>query len=275
MTTPEFNPLRRSGNTTRQMQAAPSCAVYVWPNDRLRYPLDLARSLSRQDLQIVSAHKLSSPDNFLSLGARSVVIDHAVELTDARIQALGVLFSRGVKIQHPRGSAAIAYAAFEAAKHGWINNSVVVFNGRRHGKTTAARAYAEAKHGWSNNFGAHPAASIVDSSSLRADFTGAVRVTARDRSKHATFAETVRAVVDDLLASRRAQAATRANPAPPPAPLTEDALLLALAQERLTFDPTYMFAEDHATFARGQNQFNRICALQSALDAMRANKEQK
>lgn len=64
---------RGSGRTTRAMQNAPMNAVYVWCNDKLSYPRDLARKVGRDDLRIVG------PDDIerRAPGATAILVDHA------------------------------------------------------------------------------------------------------------------------------------------------------------------------------------------------------
>lgn len=66
---------RQSGRTTRQMQAAPQGATFVWCNNRYWYPRDLARRLGRGDLHVVPLDWLAYPRNLRRGGA--VVLDHA------------------------------------------------------------------------------------------------------------------------------------------------------------------------------------------------------
>ncbi len=72
-------PGRQEGKTTRQLQAAPQDAVYVWPNDHLAYPKALARHLGRIDLLIVAPGWLC--DAHLCGRICEIVIDHAAYLT--------------------------------------------------------------------------------------------------------------------------------------------------------------------------------------------------
>lgn len=65
---------RRAGRTTRQMEAAPEGAVYVWCEDALTYPRRLAEHLGRTDLVIVS------PSDRRIRGANHVVFDHFTKL---------------------------------------------------------------------------------------------------------------------------------------------------------------------------------------------------
>ena len=74
---------RGSGQTSEQMKSAPRDAVFVWCNDGLRYPTDLARHLGREDLKIVGP----GGAYMAAVGTtRLVVIDHAAyQLVSAEV----------------------------------------------------------------------------------------------------------------------------------------------------------------------------------------------
>lgn len=74
---------RGDGATTRQMQAAPQGALFVWVNHRLGYPKDLARKLGRADLEIVPPSYLEG-DQFRGRTFSGIVIDHAATLTNSQ-----------------------------------------------------------------------------------------------------------------------------------------------------------------------------------------------
>lgn len=71
---------RRSGETTRQMQGSPNCAVFVWCNARLDYPSALARHIGREDLQIKAPSWFEN--RWRGLELTGVVVDHAARLSD-------------------------------------------------------------------------------------------------------------------------------------------------------------------------------------------------
>lgn len=71
---------RRDGATTRQMEAAPKGAVFIWCNGKTDYAVLLARKLGREDLQIVSPTWLE--ERWLGVELTGVVVDHAARLTD-------------------------------------------------------------------------------------------------------------------------------------------------------------------------------------------------
>ncbi len=88
--------LRLNGKTTRQMQAAPLGAVYVWCNTRLDYPLHLAQYLGRTDLKIVSPNWVH-PEKLRGYRQRiNMVVDHATEWTPHLREAEEVLMRNHV-----------------------------------------------------------------------------------------------------------------------------------------------------------------------------------
>ena len=87
---------RQIGFTSQQMLQAPIGATFVWCNGALLYPQNLARSLGRADLQVVS------PEWFRDVACGyqgRAVLDHACETwkrTEAQTYTLNSLRSRGV-----------------------------------------------------------------------------------------------------------------------------------------------------------------------------------
>lgn len=71
--------MRGQGTTTCQMKSATFNAVYVWLNDRLAYPNDIARELGRTDIQIVSPSWLSYK-NICGRTFSGIILDHATRL---------------------------------------------------------------------------------------------------------------------------------------------------------------------------------------------------
>lgn len=70
---------RGSGQTTKQMVAAPKDAIFVWPVSRsLSYAKELARYLSRKDLVIISQEHM---EERLQASTRPIIIDHGCRLT--------------------------------------------------------------------------------------------------------------------------------------------------------------------------------------------------
>lgn len=70
-----------TGRTTRQMEAAPKGALFIWCNDSLDYPRDLARRICRTDLVIVGLSALEN--GACTLRGRTfsgVGVDHAANL---------------------------------------------------------------------------------------------------------------------------------------------------------------------------------------------------
>lgn len=78
---------RQTGRTTKQMLAAPECAVYVWVNQHLAYPEMLAAGLGRDDLEIKPPSWLDRR-NIRACEFSGIVIDHAANLNDDQIEAL-------------------------------------------------------------------------------------------------------------------------------------------------------------------------------------------
>lgn len=78
---------RQTGRTSRQMKDAPQGAVYVWCNNVLRYPKDLANRLGRTDLKVISLDGLEEA----IIGTRNhVVVDHFANLSERQIHALQI-----------------------------------------------------------------------------------------------------------------------------------------------------------------------------------------
>lgn len=68
---------RQTGRTTRQMEAAPQGAFYIWPrSNSLCYPRRLAAKLRRNDLQIIPLAEFI-PEMFRGQTITGCVIDHA------------------------------------------------------------------------------------------------------------------------------------------------------------------------------------------------------
>ena len=87
---------RQTGRTTRQMQAAPQGAVFVWCNTHVSYPLSLAKALGRHDI-VVHPLQWLDPRNVIGREFSGLVLDHAAPLlSDAGYEALMYLRSRGV-----------------------------------------------------------------------------------------------------------------------------------------------------------------------------------
>ena len=68
---------RQTGRTTNQMLSAPAKAIFVWCNDHIGYPRDLARAIGRTDLIIRPAGWLTDR-NVKGRAAKQVVVDHAL-----------------------------------------------------------------------------------------------------------------------------------------------------------------------------------------------------
>ena len=85
---------RGTGRTSRQLQAAPPGAVFVWCNDRLAYVRDLARARGREDLKIVG---LSALDSRHPASVRVISRRFALALLEAPDPQLGVVAIAGLK----------------------------------------------------------------------------------------------------------------------------------------------------------------------------------
>lgn len=86
--------LRGTGRTTKQMQDAPKGAIYVWVNQHLGWPRDLAHHLGCDDLQIVSPTWLERMGNWAGRSITGLVLDHAAELSDRQYAGYRVLLTR-------------------------------------------------------------------------------------------------------------------------------------------------------------------------------------
>lgn len=83
---------RGTGKTTEQMKEAPEGAVFIWCNDNLWYPRDLAKRLQREDLRIKG---ISALDRFELYGLRvPIIVDHAAELSERQAHLLQALNCR-------------------------------------------------------------------------------------------------------------------------------------------------------------------------------------
>lgn len=71
---------RGTGRTTKQMQAAPFGALFVWANDRVDYAKFLSCALERNDLIIKSPRALEG-SRLAGIDYAGVVVDHAALLT--------------------------------------------------------------------------------------------------------------------------------------------------------------------------------------------------
>lgn len=68
-----------TGHTTEQLKATPLGAVYIWPNNDLAYPKQLADSLGRTDIVFGTPGTLSRGNVAYFIARRNgLVIDHAV-----------------------------------------------------------------------------------------------------------------------------------------------------------------------------------------------------
>lgn len=81
---------RNTGETTRQLTACQRGAVYVWCNDALHYPRQLANSLNRRDIKIVAPDYLNL-QRWRGVRLTEIVVDHATSLTEEQATCLRYL----------------------------------------------------------------------------------------------------------------------------------------------------------------------------------------
>jgi hypothetical protein len=77
--------MRQTGKTTRQMQALPTGAVFVWVSNNLDYPKALARHLRRDDLQVVGPGWLTS-GAWHGVELAGLDLDHAAALDGRQLE---------------------------------------------------------------------------------------------------------------------------------------------------------------------------------------------
>ena len=78
---------RGDGTTTRQMEASPKGAIYVWCNGQLDYPRRLAEKIGRNDLHIVGPYWLEA-GGWHGLVLSGLTVDHAARLSERELEAL-------------------------------------------------------------------------------------------------------------------------------------------------------------------------------------------
>lgn len=79
---------RGTGNTTRQMQAAPQRAFFIWPSrNSISYAKELAHKIGRADLQIVTPDWFDD-QKWRGLELSGIVVDHATHLSVRQHQSL-------------------------------------------------------------------------------------------------------------------------------------------------------------------------------------------
>jgi hypothetical protein len=71
-----MNEIRGSGRTRRQLENAPYNSYFVWCNDIIGYPLGIAKSLGRHDVNVVGIAWLT--EHHLEGLTVPVVLDHSV-----------------------------------------------------------------------------------------------------------------------------------------------------------------------------------------------------
>jgi hypothetical protein len=88
---PWLDKFRCQGWTTKQMQEAPVGAIFVWCNEALSYPRDLARALKRADLRIIAPPRMQDAHRWGGRWLSGVVVDHASRLTEEQCRAVDFL----------------------------------------------------------------------------------------------------------------------------------------------------------------------------------------
>lgn len=83
---------RGTGLTSQQMLAAQPGALFIWCNQCLDYPRDLAAKHNRRDLRIISPRQLGD-HNLRGLELTGIVVDHAAieSMTDKEWRELHYL----------------------------------------------------------------------------------------------------------------------------------------------------------------------------------------
>ncbi len=81
--------VRRDGTTTRQMQDAPPRALFIWCNDDLWYPKDLAKKIGRTDLRIEGPRIFDrGAMRLCGIELSGLVLDHAFRPDDMAREAI-------------------------------------------------------------------------------------------------------------------------------------------------------------------------------------------
>jgi hypothetical protein len=70
---------RGTGRTTKQMKEAKNKSVFVWCNEDLNYPKQLAKDLNK-DLEIVGPSWFEKEHRFVGRNLTGIVLDHATNL---------------------------------------------------------------------------------------------------------------------------------------------------------------------------------------------------
>lgn len=84
---------RGTRRTTDQMKCAPKRAVFVWCNNQLNYPRDLAKRHGRADLEIVGPDWLTD-NRWRGRELTGLVIDHALVWTERLLDAFDGALTR-------------------------------------------------------------------------------------------------------------------------------------------------------------------------------------
>lgn len=79
--------MRNTGRTTEQLKTAPLNAVYVWCNSKLEYPRRLAKTLHRDDIELVGPSYILSTA-WRGRGDLRIGLDHALRLDDSEMECV-------------------------------------------------------------------------------------------------------------------------------------------------------------------------------------------
>jgi hypothetical protein len=95
---------RGTGETTRQLQAAPRGATFIWVNGDTSYPQALAYALERDDIMIRPISALNPASSWWrGRPIVELILDHAMPyLSDARWATLQAIRSRVAKTEAPQ-----------------------------------------------------------------------------------------------------------------------------------------------------------------------------
>ena len=86
-------PERGTGATSKQMTEAPKGSTFVWCNDSMHYPVNLARKLDRTDLHIVGLDWIKG-GRWHGRTLDGVVVDHAARLTTEQWDLVQIIRAR-------------------------------------------------------------------------------------------------------------------------------------------------------------------------------------
>jgi hypothetical protein len=77
--------MTESSRTSKQLIDAPLNAVFIWPTNNIRYPVELAKHLGREDIQIERKSWLGGY-TFYGLMLTGIILDHSIRLIDLSLR---------------------------------------------------------------------------------------------------------------------------------------------------------------------------------------------